>query len=129
MNRRKNSGTTLIEVVVGLSLLGSLLVALIVVASKLDTQRKATEQKQIAIQVLDQVLSKGFSRGFPPANTIVPAQADSEWDFTVNILENQSLVPPLLIARIAVTRRGNSDDIVSFVDVIVHRENLGSSSW
>ena len=61
MNRRRCNGTTLIEVVVGLALLGSLLVALIVAASTLEQRRKRADEKLQAVGILEHILQDCFA--------------------------------------------------------------------
>lgn len=63
---RSSRAITLIEVVVGLFLLGTLLTMILIASGKLERQRRVALSKIQAVEQLDQLVSEYFGKGSRP---------------------------------------------------------------
>lgn len=128
-------GITLIEVVVGLALLGSLLVMMLMAAGRLEKQRKVSEEKLEAVAVLDRLISSFFSNGFPPTPSSGPVPGNERWVWQ---LANVNTAAPesCSVARISIldTKKTSSRDTdpespsrlsLASVDVLVANSAFG----
>ncbi len=129
MKPRVCSGTTLIEVVVGLALLGSLLVILLLAASKLEVQKRKAVEKLQSVQVLDNVLQDCFSKGFPMLGVLRPIPGESRWDCSFEIVQTSAIDDPFLVIRVRMHRHGKPESTLSFAEVLVHKDNLERRAW
>ena len=95
-------GITLIEVVVGLAMLGGMLSVMLIASGKLETQRRAAQDKAVAVEVLDQTLGQFFRDSVqisgPQQSIEIPGHPS--WS--------------LILSRRAWTERSDVFDIVRF---------------
>jgi type II secretory pathway pseudopilin PulG len=73
---------TLIEVVVGLALLGTLLTTMMVTAGKFSGIQKSANRKSEAIKVLDELVGQLYRMGFPPEDQSEPLTEHANWQLT-----------------------------------------------
>lgn len=129
MNRRRCNGTTLIEVVVGLALLGSLLVALIVAASTLEQRRKRADEKLQAVGILEHVLQDCFAKGFPTTGKQRTIHIESQWNCSFELVKATEINDPFVVVRVQLHRHDHPEKSVSMAEVMVHKDVLGRSEW
>ncbi len=77
-------GITLIEVIVGLVMLGTLLTVILISTGKLHQQQKAAIQKLDAVRILDELTGEFFREGFPQLDSTGPiaSRPDRFWQVT-----------------------------------------------
>jgi type II secretory pathway pseudopilin PulG len=122
----RRSGITLIEVVVGLALLGSLLVMMVIAGGRLEKQRKISEEKLEAIAALDSLVSGFFSSGFPPVPSNGAVPGNDRWAWQLAIV-NTAAPESCSVARVSIVDlKKTSDPAVDIGQKSRTRESLAS---
>lgn len=129
MKTRRSNGTTLIEVVIGLVLLGALLVTLLVAAAKLELQKKRADEKLQSVRMLDSILEDCFSRGFPTSGKMHTIPGETRWNCSFEIVQSSTVRDPLSVVRVRIHSHARDESVLGMVDVLVHKENIGTAAW
>ena len=125
-------GITLIEVVAGLALLGTLLTMMLVAAGKLERQLRVSESKLNAVAQLDRLISGFFSNGFPNLPSNGPLDQNGKaWAWRLDKLNRQAF-DGCSVVRLSIVDMENSapDDsgfanTLAKVDILVSNAEFG----
>ncbi len=100
MNRRRkfwrrSTGVTLVEVLVALSLLGSLAVAMVLSRGQLMDQHRRAEQKQEAVRVADTLLAGWWAEDHDafPVGDEGPIESHDGWVWETQLMPKRELEP------------------------------------
>ena len=122
-------GITLLEVVVGLVLLGTLLTAILISSGKLHQQQKIALKKIEAVELLDELIASFFREGFPALDSIgdMNDQGDLYWRLSGAPC---SIAPDRLsICRCTVVLRDSTsqspDRHLASVELLVSNNSIG----
>lgn len=130
MHAKNRTGITLTEVVVGISLLGTLLTSILVASGQLGKQQKLAQEKLLAIELLDQVTSKYFHQGFPELDTRIDIASQKKWVLAIRALPDSRLDDELIPIRMEVLKANPSSDdwlALARVDLLVTRDDLSKT--
>jgi type II secretory pathway pseudopilin PulG len=115
---------TLVEVVVGLSLMATLLTGILVVAGRFEKQRRISQNKLPAIEILDQLLAEFFSKGFPILSSEGIIDTDREWHWKVAEASIQPSEDTLMTVRVSIAETHEAERQLAYVDVLVPTKYL-----
>jgi type II secretory pathway pseudopilin PulG len=127
----RRPGITLVEVVAGLALLGSLLTMMLVAAGRLARQQRVAESKLLAVAELDRLISGFFSNGFPnlPSGGKLNDNERMAWQLRK---VNMETIPGCSIVRLSIVDQGQNpiantdlDKSLASVDVLVSDLEFG----
>lgn len=130
MHAKNRTGITLTEVVVGISLLGTLLTSILVASGQLWKQQKLAKEKLLAIELLDQITSKYFHQGFPELDTRMELASQKKWVLTLRALPDSRLDDELIPIRLEVLKANPSSSdwlALARVDLLLTRDDLSKS--
>lgn len=129
-----SKGITLVEVVVGLMLLGTLLAWIIVSAGQLQKQQTLAMERLRAVKEIDLLTARFFRDGFPTlgASESVSYSNDFYWQLSGRPIDVGS--ERLLVATLSVHPRSDSrlrttgGASVASLEVLVHVDSIGKGT-
>lgn len=125
-------GMILIEVVVGIMLLGTLLTTILIAVSRLEIQRKSILKRSQSIEILDGLVDKFFRRGFPGHGMEQSISEDEALRWKVTVTPSPIIPQSLSIVRVTMLEnklnagRELSIHSIAYVELVVENEFIGT---
>jgi type II secretory pathway pseudopilin PulG len=122
---RKRHGITLIEVVAGLVMVGSLLTVMIVTAGRFEKNRAKASQKLQAVRLADSLMTDFFASGFPSIGSegLVPGSSQLHWKLTGQ--ENPNAPTLLADVRLLIHKLDVPQQTLASIEVLINKDALG----
>jgi len=122
---RKRQGVTLIEVVAGLVMVGSLLTVMIITAGRFEKNRAKALQKLQAVRIADSLMTDFFASGFPTIGSegFVPGSSQLHWKVTGQ--ENANAPTLLADVRLLIHKLDVPQQTLASIEVLISKDTLG----
>jgi len=126
--RNKCSGITLIEVVVGIAIMGTLLSLMLVAAGRLEVRRDFAERKLESVQIANGLMSEFFALGFPRLDSRGEIVGHPGWFWTLSgrpLNSDQGLLSTVRVSVYGGSQTESEPKPLSTIEVLVTTESIG----
>jgi prepilin-type N-terminal cleavage/methylation domain-containing protein len=116
---RKRRGVTLIEVVVGLAMLGTLLTAMMIMAGRFQRLQKSAIEKTEAVRLLDKQVGSLYRKGFPNADAHWPVESNATWIISTRRRPWSDSPEKFEIVRVSISDKSDLARVLATVELLV----------